>query len=352
MFFYIRRRSVIVLLFIVFSAISLGLFSQEPVIGIHVHSFFDNPEFGVNGLRPSRTEAGVRLGGQVGFRWDTTSALCAGFSGVHEYGSKTSFVATEPMVYYSSHRKHLRYFIGAFPRRETIGNYPRIFFRDSIANYRTVLNGIFYELRSEALFANAWLDWTGRQSIEERESFFVGWAAGWNYCRFHARLFGYLFHFAPSANPDVHDPLHDNALQLFSGGIDLSGLLPIDVLDITLGHCIGLERNRDIKRWHTPQGVLSELRLGHYGFRIVNSLYCGDPQQVFPENGSKLYWGDPVYRQRLYNRTDFSYTCTPLRHVKVEITCSLHVGEQTVDYEQMLHLYVDLDNCLDFIRKH
>jgi hypothetical protein len=331
---------------------SLSLVSQEAVVNIGVHSFFDNSEFGAHGVKPSRTEAGIQLGGQAGFRWDTTSAVFFGLSGIHEYGSKTAFMATEPIVYYSAHKKYLRYFIGAFPRKETIGNYPRMFFRDSITNYRTVLNGVFYELRREGAFMNAWLDWTGHPTTEERETFFVGWSAAWNYRRFHIRLFGYLFHYAFRNNPNVHDPLHDNALQLLSAGFDLTGLVPIDELDLRVGHCMGLERNRDIGRWHTPQGFLAELQLGHYGFGIVNSCYLGDPQQVFPENGSKLYWGDPVYRQRIYNRTDFSYTFARLQYVRVAITYSLHAGEHTVDHEQMLHLYVDLDNCLNFIRKH
>jgi hypothetical protein len=328
------------------------LLAQEAVIGINVHSFFDNPEFGIGGIRPSRTEAGVQLSGQAGFRWDSNSAVFAGFSGIHEYGSKTNFTAAAPIVYYSSHGEHLRYFIGAFPRRETIGHYPRMFFRDSITNYRTVLNGLFYELRGQGLFANAWLDWTGHRTMEERETFFAGWSAGWNYSRFHARLFGYLFHYAFSADPDVHEVLHDNALHLLTAGVDLAGLIPIDEADVTIGHSTGLERNREMNRWYTPQGFLTELRVGHYGFGVVNSFYCGDPQQVFPENGSNLYWGDPVYRQRLYNRTDFSYTFARHRYVRIAVTYSLHTGEHDTGHEQMLHLYVDLDNCLDYIRQH
>jgi hypothetical protein len=335
-----------------FTVIPLGLWSQEAVIGIGVHSFFDNPEFGIGGIKPSRTEAGVQLGGVAGFRWDTTSAVMAGFSGIHEYGSKTSFTATTPIVYYSAHQEHLRYYIGAFPRRETIGNYPRMFFRDSVASYRTVLNGVFYELRGKGVFANAWLDWTGHRTFEDRESFLVGLSAGWNYRRFHTRLFGYLFHYAFSANPDVEESLYDNGLQLLTVGVDLTGLIPIDEADVTIGHSIGMERNRALDRFHMPQGFLAELRLGHYGFGIVNSFYCGDPQQVFPEHGSQLYWGDPVYRQSLYNRTDFSYTFVHLRQVQIAFTYSLHTGDRGVGHEQMLHLYADLANCLDFIRRH
>jgi hypothetical protein len=331
---------------------SFSLYAQEPVVRIGVHSFFDNPELGMAGLRPSRTEAGIRLSGAAGFRWDTTSAVFVGLSGTHEYGSQTGFVALEPIAYYGVRRERFRYFVGAFPRQETIGHYPRMFFRDSVTNYRTVLNGAFYELRWNGSFVNAWLDWTGRQSVEDRETFFVGWSAGWNYRLFHARLFGYLFHYASSANYAVHDPLHDNALQLLSAGFDLSSLVPWDELDIDLGYTLGMERNRDIGRWHTPQGVLAELRLSHCGFGLFNSFYCGDPQQVFPENGSQLYWGDPLYRQSLYNRTDFSYTFARLRHVSIAVTYSLHASRRSLGHEQMLHLYVNLDNCLNLIRKN
>jgi hypothetical protein len=157
-------------------------------------------------------------------------------------------------------------------------------------------------------------------------------------------LYGYLYHYASRLNPQTPDPLHDNALQLLSVGVDLSGTAGLDELWLSAGYVTGLERNRSVGVWHSRLGVLAEVRMGYRGFGVSNSFYGGSGQQVFREHGGELYWGDPLYRQRSYNRSDFSYTFVRSGYVRISATYSLHVGEGwSVGHEQMLHLETILD---------
>jgi outer membrane protein assembly factor BamE (lipoprotein component of BamABCDE complex) len=64
----------------------------------------------------------------------------------------------------------------------------------------------------------------------------------------------------------------------------------------------------------------------------------------YNERGNALYWGDPVYRANIYNRSDFYVIFMQRRNVNIELTYSLHFLESRVYNEQMLKVIVNLNS--------
>jgi hypothetical protein len=78
---------------------------------------------------------------------------------------------------------------------------------------------------------------------------------------------------------------------------------------------------------------------------MFNSYYKGESQQVFyDDHSNKLYWGDPVYRSKEYNRSDFYIYFVKTEFVKLKFIYSLHLMGGEVYHEQAFYATFDLDN--------
>src|SRR5450631_1622442 len=119
------------ILFLVFFISSEG-FSQKLDWRLDLFNFFDNTEFGRSAVKIPQTMAGAMIAPEVGVVWDTLNKVNVGVNLLHEYGSTSFIDKFYPTVYYESDRGPMRFIMGAFPRERVIGNYPRLFFQDSI----------------------------------------------------------------------------------------------------------------------------------------------------------------------------------------------------------------------------
>jgi hypothetical protein len=309
-----------------------------------VHSFFDNVEFGGSALQTPQTMAGVHLAPEIGIVWEGKHRVFAGTDLMHEYGSD-QVVTAAPLIYYEYAGNPFRFYAGAIPRTILLDKYPRMFFRDSVMNYRPALNGVFWEYASGINYANVWLDWTGRQTDTQREAFFMGWSGKYSYRSFYAQHFGYMFHFAKTKNPAAGQSIHDNGLLLTSLGIDWAGKAGFDKLDINLGWSVGLDRDRGLGVWHRPQGLLSEIKIEYKGLGAFNTYYKGDGQQVYyGDRGSELYWGDPAFRSKEYDRMDLYVCFINTNVVRLKFIYSLHFMENRLYHEQAFYATFDLSN--------
>jgi hypothetical protein len=235
--------------------------------------------------------------------------------------------------------------MGDIPRQLVLDKYPRMFFQDSIKNYRPTLNGFFWEYKQQKNYANIWLDWVSRQTEKRHESCFMGWSGRYNRSVFYAQHFGYMLHFAGMRNPEIREAIHDNGLLLTSLGINLAPKTDFEKLELNAGWSIGLDRDRGIGVWNKPQGLLSELKVEYGGLGMFNSYYKGKSQQVFyNDHSNDLYWGDPVYRSKEYNRSDFYIYFVKTEAVKLKFIYSLHLMEGKVYHEQAFYATFDLDN--------
>src|SRR5664279_2881246 len=302
--------------------ISSDAFSQKPDWRLDLFNFFDNTEFGRSAVKIPQTMAGAMIAPEAGVVWDTLNKVNAGINLLHEYGSPYVIDRFYPTLYYESDRGPMKFLMGAFPRSRVIGNYPRLFFQDSIYYYRPNINGIFTEYRKDDNYFNVWLDWTGRQSKTVNEEFFIGFSGKYKTGIFYLQHFGAMFHYAGKMDPVVEEPLHDNLLFLTSGGIDLSEKTCFTKLETNIGWVERLERSRaENSGWIASKGLLMETKIEYKWIGLFNTFYNGDDMMYFySELGNKLYWGDPTYRSKISDRSDFYIRFLQSRTVDLELT--------------------------------
>ena len=339
------RKKYIILFLAVFSI--TDSFAQDFVWQAGVHSFFNNNEFEGSTVKTSQTMAGVHFVPQIGLSYHERHRIFVGIDAMQEFGSEKTIDFYAPIAYYQFEGEHFNFYMGSFPRKPLLKNYPRMFFQDSVFNYRPVMNGLFWEYRSlKDDYFNVWLDWTGRQTYEHRETFFMAGSGRYNQGIFYGRHFIYMFHFAGTMNPNIPEPVQDNGLMLTSIGIDLAKKANFEKLELNIGWSQGLERNRGSDDgWIKPGGFLSELNVEYRGIGLFNTFYAGQGQQSFYNNfQNRLYWGDPAYRATQYNRTDFYVNFIKTGFANVKLIYTLHFLENKMFHEQALYAVFDLDN--------
>ena len=338
------KKRLFFLLFLL-QGVCVNVCSQEILWKAGVYNFFENNEFAKSEVNIPQTMAGVHLAPEIGLQWNDNHRIFAGFDAMHEWGSDKTVDFFNPVVYYEFSGQHFRFYTGAFPRKLALDKYPRMFFRDSINNYRPTLTGVFWEYFSRKNYMNVWLDWVSRQTYTRREAFFLGWSGRYNINIFYGKHFGYVLHFAGLMGPEIKEGLHDNILILTSLGIDLASKTNLEKLEANVGWAVGLERDRSLDNWKTPQGLLSEIIVEYKGLELYNTFYQGRGQQIFyNDHRGDLYWGDPMYRTNTYDRADLSIRFFNSEVVNLKMTWSLHFAEQTMYHSQLFTASFELDN--------
>jgi len=345
------KRIFLVLFFSVF--LSNILSAQEKVWKANVSSFFDNTEFGYSRFQMPQTMAGVHFAPEIGLQLDSIHRIFVGVDALHEFGSDKTIDFLNPIAYYEYDNAPFRFLMGAFPRKMVLDNYPRLFFTDSINNYRPTVNGFFWEIYRDKSYFNVWLDWTSRQNFSRHETFFMGISARLNKDCFYLSHFGYMFHYAGLMNPLVPEALHDNGLSLLSLGVDLAEKTGFDKLETNVGWAVGLEDARgESAGWLTHPALLTEAKIEYRGIGVENSYYQGGGQMSFyNDHGINLYWGDKIYRAKQYDRADFYIRFFHSDVVKTKLMYTLHFVENQVYNEQSLYVSFNMDNLQKKVSK-
>jgi hypothetical protein len=320
--------------------------AQDIIWKAYVFNFFDNTEFGRSRIQIPQTMAGTQFAPELGIKWDSVHSVNAGVNLLHEYGSGNAIDKFYPVAYYFFDKKPFRFIMGAFPRSYVLEKYPRIFFQDSTSYYRPNINGLLWEIHKEKNYFNVWLDWTSRQSPVKHETFFMGWSGRYNLGIFYIQHFGYMFHFAGVMHPVVEEPLHDNGMLLTSAGITLDKITIFDKLDLNAGWVVGLEDARALNTgWLKHNALLVETRVEYKKVGIFNSFYKGAGQMTYYSTlSNQLYWGDPIYRAKTYNRSDLYINFINNKVVNVKFIYSLHFAEDRMYHEQSLKASFNLNN--------
>lgn len=320
---------------------------QESFVQLHQSAFFDNTEFGHSRLEMPQTMAGVHVAPGFGVSWDKTHTVVMGLDLLKEFGSANLVDTADLIAYYRYKKGHFRFTMGAFPREDVVGDYPRLFFSDSIRNYRPLMTGFAWEYHLGRSYLKAWLDWTSRQTNRRNEAFFMGESFRLDFGQIYLQHFGYMYHFAGVMNPPAFEALHDNGLYLTSVGTDATtwaNLRPLKRLDLSLGWVVGVEDARGVTDWMAHHALLARLELGWWNLGLENSFYLGEGQMAFyHDHGNLLYWGDRFFRADRYNRTDLKVHFVSTRSVDVRLLYSLHAVEGTLYHEQALYATVRLN---------
>jgi hypothetical protein len=334
------------LIFITLLVTCINGLSQQADWKLNILNFMNNTEFGGSSVKIPQTMSGIVVSPEVGLVWDSVHTVNIGVNLLHEYGSKEAIDLLYPVAYYQYYDGHIRFIMGAFPRLNAIGNYPRLFYQDSISFYRPNINGAYWEYRNNKDYINLWIDWTGRQSETVNEAYFVGLSGRYNRGIFYLQNFTYLFHYAEKMNSVVEEPLHDNGLLLTSAGVDLSGRTIFNKLEANAGWVLGMERSRAGNTgWIPLNGFFMESRIEYRWMGFFNTFYAGEGLMYFyKQYGNALYWGDPVYRVKAYDRSDIYINFLQNRKINIQFTFSFHFLEGRVYNEQLLKVDINLSS--------
>lgn len=309
-------------------------YTQKWYWDIHALGFADNREY-KSTVQTDQTLYGMHISPQVYVKFDTLHALHFGFNGLQEFGSTNEKFALTPYMYYDFAGNQFDFSFGVFPRAGKLDQTPNVLYYDSLNYFRPYVSGLYWTYNYKGGNQSVYLDWTGRQTDTQRETFIMGWQGKVDMGALFIKNYFYIYHYAfPAVRPEG-SYMRDNGVGLITLGIDFSKYIPIDSLSAGVSYVQSFERDRiDGKAWEMPKGVMADIYIGYKGFFIGNTFYYGQ--------GHRLDWGDPFYRLPIYNRTDMGYSLLNYKRVRGSFIYSIHYGEKKVSHQQQFLLSVDI----------
>ena len=151
-------------------------------------------------------------------------------------------------------------------------------------------------------YAEAYIDWGGKQGIDQREMFSIVSNGRFYY---HNLLFAgwnlLVNHYAKPLNSEGYNVV-DNIMANPYLGVNFAELTPVfDSLQFQAGALISMNRDRGMEVWHKPVGFLAEFDIEWKGLGLHQTFYAGDNQlSLFYKYGASLHNSDPFYQASTY----------------------------------------------------
>lgn len=323
------------LFFLFFSTVfTFYAYGQDLEWNVNMHGFADNQEFTKEGL-PAPTIFGTRFSPELGFRIDSIHRVRLGFNSLHEFGDKHHFARKiNPVIYYNYQNNGISFYFGAFPRYQLLQNYPRALLKDPILYFRPNIEGFLFSYSNRKVEQKVWIDWTSKQTDQDREGFVVGHSGTFMYKQFYFSHFFTLWHNALPAVQNSNDHIQDNAAFMAKVGVDLSEGTFLGSLDLNIGGLMSFDRLRNVYDWRSPKGIVASIYLDYRSFFLYNEFYIGEEQFIGH--------GDPFYDSKRYDRLDIGWNAFKTRHLDASISLSLHFTPQAMSNQQMINLRYNL----------
>lgn len=298
---------------------------------VHTFGFADNREYASAGLY-AQSILGIRMAPEIGIRVDSIHRVRFGANFLQEFGAQPFGARVNPTVYYNYENKGLSFYLGAFPRLDLVGNYPRAVLNDTLLYYRPNMEGLFLRYQKEGFHQQLWIDWTSRQTAEDREQFVVGLSGKLQKQLFFFSHYLTMVHTASSFNETF--PVRDNMTGMLQLGLDLSQQTTLDSLTFSAGILVSLDRQRGVYESRTPKGAIIDLHAAYKAIFLNNTFYKGQAHDIM--------FGDRFYTKDTYNRLDLGWK--PFRSANIEgsFMLSLHFTPGQISNQQMLLLRYNL----------
>ena len=301
--------------------------AQSPGFYVGFDHILDNREYYSQYTRP-QTIFGARINAGASFTFDSVHTVCTGINYMYEFGGKLTGVKPQIDLYYNFKNEHLEMRFGSFPRRD-LKEYPLLMLTDSLNYYRPNIEGTSIGYSWEWGTIHGWIDWTGRISEKIRESILVGLDATFRAGIFYFEPATIRYHMAHTqAINDENHVRDDGAISLIAG-IDLSDLVPVDLLCLSSGSMITYERTKP-QDYIWSNGWLSIMHIKHTIVGFKSTYYKGDP--------SPLLYGDRLYRSGHYGRMDLYFEPFRNQRISSKLGWSFHflIGERFFNSQQVL----------------
>ncbi|HEX7366085.1 MAG TPA: hypothetical protein VF273_03260 [Pelobium sp.] len=306
-------------------------FSSAQILegAINFHGFVDNREFSKTN-RNSPTYFGARFSPEFGLLVDSVHRFRVGINALKEFGSKNFTDHVSPVVYYQYKKQNNTFFIGAFPRFGLIDDYPIALLSDTLSYFRPNIEGMLYQYQTKNFRQNLWIDWTGKQTNTDRETFLFGFSGKYQPGMFYLSHYAYMFHNALSGISTPNQHLEDNGAVQLQFGLNFGKRTFLDSLTISAGPIISIERTRNVTGIQTPKGFITYLYAGYKHFNLKNTFYAGE--------GHHLINGDLFYSAKQYDRLDLGWTPISYKNIEGGFTFSFHFLDNIINSEQAFSL--------------
>jgi hypothetical protein len=310
-------------------------FAQFGVNGF-VYGIGDNREFANSKMAYSQTIMGTQYGVEADFFPVEGHHLRLGFNHFFEFGADIDEQKPKLTAYYLYDDRHTTFSFGAFPRSSLANQYPLALLTDTLLYYRPNIEGLLVRRSWRSGYEEAFVDWTGRQTVTRREAF-MACAAGSQTVvgPLSFRHFMTLYHNALKSEEqsDVH--IEDNFAIIAYMNCDFSAMLNMPAAYIRAGTFVSTFRERHISTFENAQSFFGELRMEIPHF-FLNAVYsCGD--------GHHIIAGDRMYRARSYMRADTGWNFINLDKIKGHFNWSFHLVDGYLDHSQQLSLIYRLE---------
>ena len=324
-----------------------ALSAQETRWRVGYDFFFDNREYARSTFALAQTMKGMWLSPVGGIVWESelsSNALYAGAYLLSIPGSRETIDKLQALLYYQYDSSKVLFRAGAFPRGEVLPNYSNFFFSDSVAYFRPLMQGLFFQVGRGRNFMNVWMDWTGHATADTRESFFVGASGKMSTGLLFADFQSYMFHYAGTLPMNPIYGVSEQLQGLFSLGVERdreSGFKGM----ASVGLFIGFERDRNADESYLPVGFTARANAELYGIGTENTFYAGDARsRLFSRYGTDLYWASRFLQGSPYLQSKWYVRLMESGHVAVKLNANLHVSQGTALFQQVLTVSVLVDN--------
>lgn len=321
--------------------------AQEYRWKLGVDYFFDNQEYKESDYAIPQTINGVWLNSLGGVSWNTSHTLYGGVNLLKIGGEEEAISEVEVALYYQYETPSVLFKAGFFPRKEVLSNYSDFFFRDSVNYFMPMMQGVFWQIGEDRNFVNAWMDWTGYASKDERESFYLGFSGKMSKKKFFADFQSYLFHYAGTlpATPEIG--VSEQMEIMASLGLEHESANSFKGL-VSAGVFAGVERDRKADETYKPIGFVARLDAELHGVGTRNRLYFGEARmRLYPSQGSGLYWGTPFLRGESYLRSDWYVRIMESKYVSAQLNCNVHFSQGKVLLQQAFTVTASISNFFD-----
>ena len=335
-------------LFLIFflSITSLIAFPVDFLWDIDFSATFDNRE-GDGKHSAAETYFLTGLSPEVGIKFTDKDRIMGGAVWIQPVENTIKNGRIYPTLYYRHEGEKWKFSMGMFPMSQLREPLPGFLWSDSLTYFQKNLRGALVQFQNQNGFFDAYIDWRGIQSKNQREAFnivFHGEAQLKNKMLL-AGGYALLNHLAKSVENNEGQFVVDNLMFNPYLGLDLTQKVNLDSLTLKAGAVIGLDRDRKNGKWEVPSGFLMEV-MGEWKFLgLRNSLYAGG--KLFPlygQFGSLLYQGEPYYSSSFYDRLDIYGKIYHNQYVELEAQLNFNFTKSNFMFYQRLLLNVNIGN--------
>ncbi len=316
------------------SLMSLTNFAQSTVSwNLVFNGITDNREF-FNVYTMPGTIAGARITPSFLVSFEKNHTLNFGGSYMYEFGSEPNALPLLPLLNYAYSDSTFDFKIGAFPRQNAV-EYPQVLMIDTLRYFDPLIDGAFFQVKTQYGKQYAWFDWVARQTLTVSERFLAGTSGKFELNNWFTENYIYMYHKGGSLDKTYSHPIRDNAGTVVNVGKRFD--LPVKI-EAKLGYVGSYNRMRPAP-FIFAYGAMAQADMKWKFIGLDLLYYYGDPQII--------KYGDWFYRSGNYARADAYLLPFNTEKISLKVNFAFHYTDQILDLSQHILLNINLNGSFE-----